>query len=226
MTAEDTGESPIEQALAGGRAQRVGWYRFHFADERWEWSPEVEALHGYQPGTAAPTTELVLSHKHPDDYEHVAATLNDIRRSLKPFSTRHRIVTVAGETREVVVIAERFYDDEGHVAGTGGFYIDVTPSSESQQDAITAAITDIAEHRAVIEQVKGVLMFVYRIDEHAAFELLRWRSQDNNIKLRDLAEQFQSDLRNLQDSEKLPHRSEIDHLLLTAHERIQRDNAG
>jgi PAS fold len=93
MTVPD-GDSPVEQALTGGTLQAVGWYRFYFADERWEWSPEVEQIHGYQPGTATPTTQLVLSHKHPDDYHYIAATLDDIRRTRKPLSTRHRIITV------------------------------------------------------------------------------------------------------------------------------------
>ena len=57
MTSDDS----LEQALAGGAPQLVGWFRFHFADERWEWSDEVQLLHGYQPGTVTPTTELVLS---------------------------------------------------------------------------------------------------------------------------------------------------------------------
>jgi hypothetical protein len=61
MTVPD-GDSPVEQALTGGRLQAVGWYRFYFADQRWEWSPEVEQIHGYQPGTVTPTTQLVLSH--------------------------------------------------------------------------------------------------------------------------------------------------------------------
>src|SRR5690242_14196205 len=102
-----SGNSPVEQALAGGAAQRVGWYRFYFADQRWEWSAEVEQIHGYHPGTAQPTTAVVLSQKHPDDHAHVAATLEDIRHTGKPFSTRHRIITVQGATREVVVIGER-----------------------------------------------------------------------------------------------------------------------
>ena len=72
------GESPLAQALAGGKPQRVGWFRLYFDDERWEWSPEVERMHGYEPGTVQPTTALVLSHKHPDDYEQVAATLDEI----------------------------------------------------------------------------------------------------------------------------------------------------
>ena len=101
---EDTPGSSVERALVGGTPQRVDWYRFHYADERWEWSPEVELIHGYLPGSVNPTTELALSHKHPEDFEHVATTLENIRRTHKPFSTRHRIVTVQGAKREVVVI--------------------------------------------------------------------------------------------------------------------------
>jgi hypothetical protein len=109
------GFAPLEDVFAGGTAQRVGWYRFYFADERWEWSPEVEEIHGYHPGTVTPTTQLVLSHKHPDDYEHIAATLDDIRQTHRPFSSRHRIITVQGATRDVVVIGERLQDDSGEV---------------------------------------------------------------------------------------------------------------
>jgi hypothetical protein len=72
--------------------------------------------------------ELVLSHKHPDDHARVVATLDDIRRTHKPFSTRHRIITIQGDTRDVVVIGERLHDDSGEVIGTQGFYIDATPT--------------------------------------------------------------------------------------------------
>ena len=68
----------LARALAGGKPHPTGWFRLYFEDERWEWSPEVELLHGYEPGTAKPTTAMVLSHKHPEDYEQVAATLDDI----------------------------------------------------------------------------------------------------------------------------------------------------
>lgn len=218
---ERTGDSPVEQALAGGTPQRIGWYRFHFTDQRWEWSLEVERIHGYEPGTAHPTTEMVLSHKHPDDYEQVAATLEDIRRRHEPFSTRHRIITVAGEIREVVVIGERIHDNAGTVTGTQGFYIDVTPSDHVNQVAISEAVAEIAENRAVIEQVKGILCLVYRIKADAAFEFLRWRSQDTNVKLRALAEQLMVDFCGIQHDEALPPRSAFDRVLLTAHQRVR-----
>jgi PAS domain S-box-containing protein len=108
-------------ALAGGRSQRVGSFRLYFDDERWEWSPEVEKMHGYEPGTVQPTTAVVLSHKHPEDYEQVAATLDEIRRTHEPFSTRHRIIDIQGHTREVVVVAGHLRNDAGEVIGTEGF---------------------------------------------------------------------------------------------------------
>ena len=122
------GDDTIEQALAGGSPQRVGWFRFYFADERWEWSEQVQRLHGYEPGTVMPTTELVLSHKHPDDYVQVAATLDDIRRTHRTFSTRHRIIDTEQAVHDVIVIGDQLYDDDGDVIGTHGFYVDVTPT--------------------------------------------------------------------------------------------------
>jgi hypothetical protein len=95
---------------------------------------------------------------------------------ISPFSTRHRILTVQGATREVVVIGDRLHDNTGEVIGTQGFYIDVTPTGEAREDSITEAVAEIAENRAVIEQVKGILLLVYRIDPDAAFDLLKWRS--------------------------------------------------
>ena len=171
MTTAPDEDSSVEQALTGGALQRVGWYRFYFGDERWEWSEEVEQIHGYQPGTVTPTTEVVLSHKHPDDYPHVAATLDDIRRTHKPFSTRHRIITVQGDVRDVVVIGERLHDNTGEIVGTQGFYLDVTPSAKQRQESITEAVAEIADHRAAIEQAKGVLMYVYGIGPDAACDI-------------------------------------------------------
>lgn len=218
------GNDYLEQALAGGSPQRVGWFRFYFEDERWEWSEQVQHMHGYEPGTVIPTTKLVLSHKHPDDYRQVAATLDEMRRTRKTFSTRHRIIDTKGSVHSVVVIGDQLYDDDGELIGTHGFYVDVTPSSELHEELVTAAVAEIAENRATIDQAKGMLMLIYRVDADAAFDLLKWRSQETNVKLRILAEQLLADFLELNYEETLPTRSTFDHLLLTAHERV--DAAG
>lgn len=216
------GQMSLEQALAGGEPQRIGWFRFYFADERWEWSPQVERMHGYQPGTAHPTTDLVLSHKHPDDYGQVAATLDEIRRTAGAFSTRHRIIDTRGTVHHVVVVGDQIFSDAGEVIGTHGFYVDVTPAvHEVHHESLSEAVAEITEARSGIEQAKGMLMLIYRISAESAFELLKWRSQETNTKVRALAEQITRDFLDLPYDEMLPARAVYDRLLLTAHLRVE-----
>ena len=62
------------------------------------------------------------------------------------------------------------------------------PSGGSADNAASA--TGSARNPAtvsVIEQAKGALMAVYGLTPDAAFDLLRWHSQNRNIKIRDLA---------------------------------------
>ena len=217
------GNEDVEQPSTAGNPQRVRWFRFYFDDGRWEWSPQVEKMHGYLPGSVTPTTEMVLAHKHPDDYRHIADTLDLVRRSRQAFSSRHRIIDVQGRVHHVVVVGDLLREVDGTVIGTHGYYVDVTPSERELQDEVTAAVAVIAETRADIERTKGMLMLVYGMDEAAAFELLKWRSQETNVKLRLLAAQIAADFLTLAGSEKFPPPSAYDKLLLTAHLRINAD---
>src|SRR5215510_3250014 len=165
----EDGQDPVAQALAGGSAPRMGSFRFWFETDTWEWSAEVQRLHGYTPGTITPTTELVLSHKHPDDRKRVAATIDEIRRSHGSFSTRHRIIDTQGRIHQVVVVSAQLCDQAGNAVATEGFYIDVTPSEQERQDIISDELADIVGNRAVIEQAKGMIMIIYGVDEHTAF---------------------------------------------------------
>jgi len=98
--------------------------------------------------------------------------------------------------------------------------VDVTPSlDQQQQEMVTEAVAEIAEARAVIEQAKGMLMLIYRISADSAFELLKWRSQETNTKLRLLAQQIVRDFAESTHDE-IPPREVYDRLLLTAHQRI------
>jgi PAS domain S-box-containing protein len=193
--------------------ERVGAFRFYFDEQRWEWSEQVQRMHGYQPGTVTPTTELVLSHKHPEDRAQIAQTFDTIRRTGQPLSSRHRIIDTSGKVRSVVVVGDRLHDERGRVVGTQGFYIDTTPDEREQQDQMTAQLAAIAESRAVIEQAKGVLMAAYGITANRAFEILVWRSQETNIKIRKLASRFMAAISASHLSPQS--RSHVDHTLLT-----------
>lgn len=222
MTWDSNGDTEdVEQALAGGVPQRVGWFRFYFADQRWEWSEQVQRMHGYEPGTVTPTTELVLAHKHPDDRGHITVSIDQILHHHQAFSTRHRIIDTTGQVHSIVVVGDLLCDHTGEVIGTHGFYIDVSAlATQEHEEVVTAKLARISERRAAIEQAKGMLMLVYGITADTAFNLLKWRSQETNIKLRALAEQITEDFRT--SSATTATQSTFDHLLLTAHQRARR----
>ena len=215
----------VEQAFAGA-PQRVGWFRFYFEDQRWEWSEQVQRMHGYEPGTVTPTTELVLAHKHPEDRHEVAKTIDEMLLARRAFSTRHRIVDTRGVVHQVVVVGDLLTDGQDVVVGTHGYYVDITPSSDrAREDLISERVAEITEHRAVIEQAKGMLMLIYGLDDDAAFDLLRWRSQSSNVKLRRLAEKIVEDFRAARD-DGITSRSAFDHALLTVDEGVGGDGDG
>jgi PAS domain S-box-containing protein len=223
MPAELNGQAErLEQAFAGA-PQRVGWFRFYIKEQRWEWSDEVQALHGYKPGSVTPTTQLVLKHKHPDDRRQVKKTIENTLRTQRPFSTRHRIVDTGGDVHQVVVVADQLTDGEGAVIGTHGYYVDITPTHDrSREELITARVAEITNQRAVIEQAKGMLMLVYGLDENAAFDLLKWRSQSGNVKIRRLAETIVATFRDIRE-EGIGSRSAFDHVLLNGKARVNGD---
>lgn len=198
----------VDLVLGLGDPQRVGRFRFFLDGQRWEWSDAVARMHGYEPGQVEPTTELLLQHKHPEDRERVAAVLERVLNG-KPFSSRHRIVDTAGRTHCVVVAGDCMVDDAGAVIGTSGFYVDVTDSLHSD---ITNVLEAVADARARIEQAKGILMAAYGISAERAFEILVWRSQETNLKVRELAARFLAAVTGTASADTRAH---VDHALLT-----------
>jgi hypothetical protein len=99
----------------------------------------------------------------------------------------------------------------GQVASTSGEY-----SNSEVKAGITAAVQDISSRRAIIEQAKGMLMLLHDIEDQAAFDLLRWRSQAANVKLRDLAVEVVKEFRRLGSGTLAP-KIDYDKALMNAH---------
>jgi PAS domain S-box-containing protein len=202
----------LDKALLGGEPQRVGRFEYRYDDGAWTWSDTVARIHGYEPGAIEPTTELVLSHKHPDDLARVKGLL---QQSVAPFSSRHRIRTTTGEIRKVVVVGDPVTDADGRTVATRGFYIDITDSFNADlQQSITDELQVIVSHRQVIDQAKGMLMVIYQLSADVAFAVLVWRSQELNVKLSTVAEKLVAELPDLLNAHPAM-RAPIDRYLLT-----------
>ncbi|MEU1982884.1 PAS and ANTAR domain-containing protein [Nocardia sp. NPDC019395] len=213
---------PTDPEPESGIEQCAGGFRFWFAERRWEWSEAVAQMHGYPPEPMEPDTDLVLSHKHPGDRARVAGALAKSVADAEPFCSRHRIVDTTGRTRHVLVVADSMTDEAGEVVGSAGYYVDLTATlAEERQETLQDTLPELYAARAVIEQAKGALMLVYSINAEQAFRVLTWRSQETNTKLRDLAARLVTELTSIGHASSVL-RTEFDHMLLTVHERLDR----
>lgn len=206
---------------------RVGSFEYLFATAEVRWSSEVAAMHGYPPAPMTVDVQFVLSHKHDDDKARVTELYTEMVQTHLPFSSKHRIVDCAGNSHQVVVISKTLLGDDGSNIGLDGFYVDLSEVLDHQADrafdeaveeAVDEAVAEFTSHRSVIEQAKGMVMFVYGIDANAAFHLLRWQSQQHNVKLRVVAEQIAEDFTRAAQQHPVD-RATYDNLLLTAHTR-------
>jgi PAS domain-containing protein len=226
MAAKDTEMAKDNNGVTAGDtapSARTGWFRYLFDEESWEWSTELERLYGYQAGTVTPSTELIFSHEDPRERGRLAQLLQATRNTKGHFSIEHRMVDTRGRAREVVIAGDAVLDAVGAVAGLSGFYVDVTPPDDrAVQRSVTDAVTDFTERRAGIEQAKGMLMLVYDLTADAAFDLLKWRSQQTNTKLRALAEQTLVDFQACNAVHRVAADGDFDALFVTAHLRAAR----
>jgi hypothetical protein len=166
----------------------IGYYTYTVADDHWAWSDGMYELHGYESQGVVVTTELMLQHKHPDDRARALGVLETAVSEGGPFSCYHRIIDQQGRIHSVLAVGRGVGPVHGRVEQLTGFFIDLTELRRSETEAdVQQALLGIAEHRAVIEQAKGVVMCALGCDADEAFGILRQHSQDANLKLNDLA---------------------------------------
>ncbi len=165
----------------------MGQFHFSASAPRWAWSDDMFVLHGMSPGDVVPTRALFLSHVQPDDRARVDLALDACAIDRRPMCCHYRLVDLAGEARDVTLALAP--QDGGQDGGVRGFLID---DSERERQAVAqgvnAELHRALESHAIIDQAKGVLMFVYGVEPEIAFQLLRGASQERNVRLRTIAE--------------------------------------
>lgn len=179
---------PVVSAMAGGSSEPVGWFTYQVATQSWTWSAGLFRMHGFEPGEIVPTTEIFVSHKHPEDRGHTDEVFAEVLATGQPFCCRHRIVTSRRRVRTVVTIGQGTLDEAGRVAEVRGYFVDITDASQrASREQVQEAVNRSAAGRADIEQAKGALMIVQGLSADDAFAVLQSHSSHSNMKLRDVA---------------------------------------
>ncbi len=201
------------RSIAAG-TERVGTFGYLSEPARWEWSDAVARMHGHDPGVV-PTDALIRSHEHPDDEPAASAVVDQVLRHGAAVSSRHRIVDTAGREHVVVMVGDRRLEGT-RVVGVTGYYVDVTEAFDVDvQKSVTETVAAVEARRALIHEAVGIIRVAYGVTAERAFEVLRWRSQETNVKLRTIAEQFVDTVVGQPSSGEL--RTRVGQALLAAH---------
>ncbi len=174
-----------------GHGQGVGSFRYTTATDNWTWSDATYAIHGFRRGEVVPTTDLLLAHAHPGDRRQAFKLISTCLRDAELFSFLYRLTDASGKLHWVLLTAEGTIGREQTVTGLRGYLTDLTETqARVRSQEVAATLRKAVASRAIIEQAKGALMLVYGLDADAAFALLSWQSQRENVKLRDLAKRL------------------------------------
>ncbi|WP_406829908.1 PAS and ANTAR domain-containing protein [Pedococcus sp. KACC 23699] len=173
--------------LTAGTAEPAARFRYDVRSGDWWWSPGMFELHGLTDGEVAPSTDLLMSHKHPDDLAATEQTLRRVLATGEPFCCRHRVIDAGGEVREVLSVGEAVCAADGSIATVQGYFIDLTGAFEAAVEQAATSVLEVEPRRPVvdptIEQAKGVLVAAFRLTPAAALELLTWRSEETGADL-------------------------------------------
>ncbi len=193
MTAGAGEPGRVLQHFAGGQRSGIGHFRA-VSDSGWWWADEVYEIFGLPAGSVNPSWELIRAHIIEDDRATADAQCAQAFRHVGAFSWSHRICAADGVLRSLLVVGDSHVlgdapdDDIRAALQMSGYVIDLTDLRlQAARSAATEAVVRSAEHRAEIEQAKGILMFAYQVDADAAFALLVWHSQHSNRKLSSIA---------------------------------------
>ena len=172
------------------RTALVGRFEYTASTGRWRWSDGMFLIHGMAPGDVVPTLAIMSRHIHPEDRGRVLDALGQCGVDGLPFGCQYRLLDLTGAERSVTLTGAGGSDDDT-LRTVAGFLVDITAA---QRDAVALQVneelTQALRSHAVIDQAKGALMLGYGIDGDAAFELLRWGSQQRNVRLLTLAERL------------------------------------
>lgn len=166
----------------------VGQFAHDITEGRWWWSETMYTIYGFRPREVVPSSALMRAHVHPEDVARVRRTFARVLGAGGPYSCYARIVDAQRRTRHVVAVGDGVRAGGDAVIELHGYLVDMTEARRRDAaDEAAAAVRGAVRHRAVIEQAKGALMFVYGVDEDTAIAILKTVSQHKNVKLNQLA---------------------------------------
>jgi PAS domain S-box-containing protein len=141
VLADITERKQAEQELAANREQlkmaleaaRAGTWTWETASGAVQWSPELELIHGLEPGTFEGTYEAATRDVHPDDRDAFGEAVQRAITAGGGYATTYRIIAPDGSLRWVETVGDVLRDSAGNPTGMTGVCRDVTGRMSREQ---------------------------------------------------------------------------------------------
>lgn len=167
---------------------KFGRFSYDHGSKRMVWTERTYQIFGLSQSEVLPTPAVMSSHQHPDDRAAWDSAMSRALADGTTFCLWHRIVDGRRRVRSALTIVHPSGSTADGVTGISGFVVDVTDTlRRDREQETTKAVLDSAASRDLIEQAKGMLMVIFDLDDAQSFDLLRWHSSHNNIKVREVA---------------------------------------
>lgn len=123
----------LELAL---ETNQVGTWDWDLQTETVTWSPTLEEIYGFAPGTFPGTFEAYLGQIHPADRAEAAARVDAAIASGERFRYTYRILRADGEIRWIEGAGQAVHDDDGELVGMTGVCQDITERRRAEMQLL------------------------------------------------------------------------------------------
>jgi PAS domain S-box-containing protein len=125
----------LRLALTAGR---MGTWEWDIPTGQAHWSPELERIHGREPGELPSRVDAILNSIHPEDRTLVSAIAERSLKKNNEHRVEYRVLLPDGQTRWIEGRGKAFYDGEGEPHRMVGVCTDITDrkQSESEREAL------------------------------------------------------------------------------------------
>jgi PAS domain S-box-containing protein len=131
-TALNLSEERLRETL---EAADVGTWEWNISENRVDWSPNVERLHGLSTGSFGGTYEAWMALVHPEDREPIGRKVSDAIRQKKPYVAELRVLRPDGTIGRHLTRGHVVMDEQGEPRLLRGLVLDETARHAAQAAA-------------------------------------------------------------------------------------------
>jgi PAS domain S-box-containing protein len=132
-TARQDLEVAAQQLQTALHAGRMGTWEYGLRTGAVKWSPGLEAIHGFAPGTFPGTFEAFRNEIHPEDRERVVGAIADAAEHRRDHHIEYRIVRADGAVRWVEGRGQLFLDELQRPERMVGVCADITDRKHAEE---------------------------------------------------------------------------------------------